>query len=46
MSHEQPEQRFAGVVVPEPEFAGDDGTLEPALGTVLAAYDERPCVGS
>ena len=40
MSHEEPEQRFAGVVVPEPEFADDDGTLQPALGAVLAAYDE------
>ena len=40
MSHEQPEQRFAGVVVPEPEFADDDGTLQPALAAVLAAYDE------
>jgi len=37
---EQPEQRFAGVVVPEPEFPDDDGTLQPALGAVLAAFDE------
>ena len=40
MTHDEPEPRFAGVVVPEPEFADDDGTLPPALGSVLAAYDE------
>jgi hypothetical protein len=33
-------RRFAGVAVPEPEFADDDGTLQPGLGGVLAAYDE------
>jgi hypothetical protein len=40
VSHEHPAQRFGGVVVPEPEFADDDGTLEPALAAVLAAYDD------
>jgi hypothetical protein len=34
------DRRFAGIAVPEPEFADDDGTLSPALGGVLAAYDE------
>jgi len=37
---EQPDRRFAGVVVPEPEFAGDDGTVAPQLAAVLAAYDD------
>jgi hypothetical protein len=32
--------RFAGVVVPEPEFAADDGTVAAPLAQVLAAYDE------
>jgi hypothetical protein len=40
VTEQHPGQRFAGVAVPEPEFAGDDGTLQPALGDVLAAYDE------
>jgi len=32
------DRRFAGISVPEPEFAADDGTLQPALAAVLAAY--------
>jgi len=36
---EQRDRRFAGVVVPEPEFAGDDGTVAPELAAVVAAYD-------
>ena len=40
MTHEQPEPRFAGVAVPEPEFAGDDGTVQAPLAAVLAAYDD------
>ena len=39
MSDEPDLRRFAGVVVPDPAFAHDDGTLQPALGDVLAAYD-------
>ncbi len=38
MTDEHPDRRFAGISVPEPEFADDDGTLQPALGGVLAAY--------
>jgi hypothetical protein len=38
VTDEHLDRRFAGVVVPEPEFADDDGTLQPALGGVLAAY--------
>ena len=41
MSHEEPEQRFAGVVVPEPEFADDDGSADPRLAEVLAAYEGK-----
>ena len=40
MTHEQPAPRFAGVDVPEPEFAGDDGTVQGPLADVLAAYDD------
>lgn len=28
--------------VPDPGFAGDDGTVEPRLAAALAAYDEDP----
>ncbi len=38
MTDEHLDRRFAGVVVPEPDFADDDGTLQPPLGAVLAAY--------
>jgi hypothetical protein len=38
--HEQVEQRFAGAAVPEPEFAGDDGTVQGPLAAVLTAYDD------
>jgi hypothetical protein len=31
-------RRFAGVPVPEPEFAGDDGSADPRLGRALARY--------
>jgi hypothetical protein len=38
---EQPRDlRFAGVVVPDPEFADDDGTVRAPLADVLAAYDD------
>lgn len=30
--------RFAGVDLPAPDFAGDDGRVDPALSGVLAAY--------
>ena len=40
MPHEQVEPRFAGVAVPEPEFAGDDGTVQGPLAAVLTAYDD------
>jgi hypothetical protein len=33
------ERRFEGVAVPAPEFAGDDGTIDPGLEAVLSAYD-------
>ena len=32
-------QRFGGLHVPEPEFADDDGSADPALAAVLAASD-------
>jgi hypothetical protein len=38
VTDEHPDRRFAGISVPEPEFADDDGTLAPALGGVLTAY--------
>jgi hypothetical protein len=38
VTDEHLDRRFAGISVPEPEFADDDGTLQPALGGVLAAY--------
>jgi hypothetical protein len=38
VTDEQHDRRFAGISVPEPGFADDDGTLQPALGGVLAAY--------
>jgi len=34
------DRRFAGVEVPDPEFADDDGTVGAPLAQVLAAYDE------
>jgi hypothetical protein len=40
VTQEQPAPRFAGVAVPEPEFAGDDGTVQGPLAAVLAAYDD------
>ncbi|MBI1377452.1 MAG: SseB family protein [Frankiales bacterium] len=33
-------RRFEGVVVPEPEFAGDDGSADPRLAAALAAHAE------
>jgi hypothetical protein len=38
---EQPrpgEQRFAGMVIPEPEFADDDGSSDPTLAEALALH--------
>lgn len=31
-----------GRTIPDPGFAGDDGTVTPALGAALAAYDDSP----
>ncbi len=36
-------RRFAGVSVPEPEFAGDDGRADPRLSEVVTSYDEGRC---
>jgi hypothetical protein len=33
------QQRFGGLHVPQPEFADDDGSADPRLAEVLAAYD-------
>ncbi|MGH3348376.1 MAG: SseB family protein [Nocardioides sp.] len=33
-----PQQRFEGSRIPDPGFAGDDGTADPALEAALAAY--------
>jgi hypothetical protein len=32
-------ERFEGSRIPDPGFAGDDGSVDPALATALAAYD-------
>ncbi|HET7900347.1 MAG TPA: SseB family protein [Candidatus Nanopelagicales bacterium] len=32
--------RFGGMTVPDPEFAGDDGSSVPAVAAALAAYDQ------
>ena len=39
MTDDGPDRRFAGVAVPEPEFADDDGRVQPPLAEALAAYD-------
>lgn len=36
-------RRFAGVSVPDPEFAGDDGSADPRLSEALTSYDEGRC---
>jgi len=40
VSEQSRDLRFAGVVVPDPEFADDDGTVQAALADVLAAYHD------
>ncbi len=36
--HRPGEQRFGGMVIPEPEFAADDGSPDPALAEALALH--------
>ncbi len=36
--HRPGEQRFGGMVIPEPEFADDDGSSDPALAEALALH--------
>jgi hypothetical protein len=36
-------RRFAGVSVPDPEFAGDDGSADPRLSEVVTSYDDGRC---
>ena len=36
-------RRFAGVSVPEPDYAGDDGTADPQVSDAMAAYDDGRC---
>ncbi len=38
MAQDPGEHRFAGVTVPDPQFAGDDGGADPGLATALSAY--------
>ena len=38
MTDDEPDRRFAGVLVPEPEFADDDGAVQAPLAEVLSAY--------
>ena len=35
--------RFAGVSLPEPDYAGDDGSPDPRLADVLSAYEAGRC---
>ncbi len=42
MAQRNEDRPFAGVSVPSPDFAGDDGREDPALAEALARYDLDP----